>query len=118
MSALAHYFETAGIPTVVIALIREHAEAIRPPRTLGVPFEMGRPVGAPEDPAFQRRVLSAALALLERPSGPVLEDYPEEAPSDGPADDEGWVCPVSFAQPEADAPSREKSSPRRPRSPC
>ena len=106
MSALAHYFETAGIPTTLSALVREHAEAMHPPRALAVPFELGRPLGAPEDAAFQRRVITAALALLERPSGPVLEDYPEDAPADAAASeaDEGWACPVSFAQPKADAP--------------
>ncbi|MBT6314350.1 MAG: hypothetical protein HOJ21_14195, partial [Alphaproteobacteria bacterium] len=106
MSALAHYFETAGIPTTLSALVREHAEAMHPPRALAVPFELGRPLGAPEDAAFQRRVITAALALLERPSGPILEDYPEDAPADGAASeaDEGWACPVSFAQPKADAP--------------
>lgn len=111
MSALAHYIEDEGVPTTVLALIREHAEAIRPPRALWVPFELGRPVGAPEDPAFQRRVLMAALALLERPSGPVLEDYPEDAPPDGGVDtDEGWACPVSFAAPKSDAPETHASA--------
>ncbi len=106
MSALAHYFESAGVPTTLSALVREHAVAIKPPRTLAVPFELGRPLGAPEDPAFQRRVIKAALALLDRPSGPVLEDYPEDAPPDAAAGDtdEGWACPVRFAQPKADAP--------------
>ncbi len=31
-------------------------------------------------PEFQKKVLLAVLHLLERPSGPVLEDFPEEAP--------------------------------------
>jgi len=107
VSALAHYFESAGLPTTVLALVREHAAAIRPPRTLWVTFELGRPMGAPEDAGFQRRVLSAALGLLDRPEGPVLEDYPEDAPADGgaAAEDEGWVCPVSFAPPEAATPA-------------
>ncbi len=105
MSALAHYFETAGIPTTLLALVREHAEAMHPPRALAVPFELGRPLGAPEDAAFQRRVIAAALALMERPSGPILEGYPEDAPADGAASeaDESWACPVTFAQPKVDA---------------
>ena len=82
MSALAHYFEAAGIPTTLSALVREHAVAIKPPRALSVPFELGRPLGAPEHAAFQTRVIAAALELLERPSGPILEDYPEDAPAD------------------------------------
>lgn len=70
---------------------------MRPPRALWVPFELGRPLGAPNEPAFQRRVISAALELLVSNAGPVvLEDFPEDAP--GPKADEntGWVCPVSF----------------------
>jgi hypothetical protein len=100
VGALAHYLETQGIPTTLISLIREHTEAIRPPRALWVPFELGRPMGAPEDSGFQRRVLLAALELLNAPNGPLLVDFPDEAPN-GPATSqealEGWSCPVSFA---------------------
>ena len=110
MCALAHWFEAAGLPTVLIALIREHAEAMRPPRALWVPFELGRPLGTPNDPAFQRRVLAAALALFDEepavpagPGVPVLVDFPDEAPPaalpEGEEDD-GLFCPVSFPSPE------------------
>ena len=100
MGALAHYLEGEGIPTTQISLIREHTEAIRPPRALWVPFELGRPLGAPENPVFQRRVLLAALELLDAPEGPVLVDFPDGAPEDTAGADknlEGWSCPVSFA---------------------
>lgn len=60
-----------------ISLIRAHAERLRPPRMLHCDFPLGRPLGRPRDPVFQRQVLEAAFALLERPSGPVLEDFPE-----------------------------------------
>src|SRR3546814_20245121 len=57
----------------------------------------------PGDPDFQRRVLRAVLALLERTDGPViLEDYPEDAPAESASDLEdmsGWVCPVRFGPP-------------------
>ncbi len=99
MCALAHYLERKGIATVVIALVHEHAEAIANPRTLSVPFELGRPLGAPDDPAFQIRVLRAALDLLDRPAGPVLEEFPDPAPE--PADYDGWACPVSLPRPDA-----------------
>jgi len=71
------------------------------PRFLWVPFELGRPFGAPGEPDFQRRVLHTALALLERDDGPViLEDFPDEAPvAPTPADSEAWACPVSFHAP-------------------
>ena len=104
MSALAHYFERAGIPTVVTSLVREHSERIRPPRTLWTSFELGRPLGAPGDAAFQRRVLLAALGLLDEVAGPVLADFPEDAPSagaNGAAGEGAWACPVRFPKPAA-----------------
>jgi len=77
---LAHYIEEEGLATTQISLIREHSERIRPPRALWVPFDFGRPFGTPSDRSFQRKVLLAVLGLLERPHGPILEDFPEEAP--------------------------------------
>ena len=107
MSALAHYFERAGIPTVVTSLVREHSERIRPPRTLWTSFELGRPLGAPGDAAFQRRVLLAALGLLAETVGPVLADFPEDAPeaSSGDAGQAGWACPVNLPKPAASDPA-------------
>lgn len=71
--------------------------AINPPRALWVSFILGRPFGVPNDAAFQARVLTAALKLLEAPAGPVLVDYPEDAPTS--ADDaQGVACPVSFVR--------------------
>lgn len=81
MGALGHYLEEEGVATTQISLIREHTESIRPPRALWVPFELGRPLGRPGDAGFQLDVLRAALILLESPTGPVLRDYPGEAPS-------------------------------------
>ncbi len=98
MSALAHHIEGQGVATAAISLIREHTEVIRPPRALWVPFELGRPFGPPGHPEFQRDVLRALLATLEAESGPVLEDYPYDAPV--AADDEGpWACPLPLPAP-------------------
>jgi hypothetical protein len=54
-------------------------------------------------------VLDAALALLDIPSGPVLEDFPDDAPPPADAamsadgvEDEGWTCPIPLAPPPAD----------------
>ena len=79
MSVLARVFEAAGLTTVAIALVREHAERVRPPRALWVPFYFGYTMGKPDDPDFQHQVLTAALATLDAESGPALVDYPEEA---------------------------------------
>jgi hypothetical protein len=96
VGVLGHYLEEEGIPTAGISLVRPHTEKIRPPRALWVPFQLGHPLGAPDDPAFQRRVLLAQLGLLESPGpAPVLQDFPE----DEPENDEITVlaCPVNFA---------------------
>jgi len=102
---LAHYFEDEGIATTVIALIREHAEKMRAPRALWVPFELGRPFGSPGEAAFQRRVVGDVLALLQSSNGPVvLADFPDDAPGPKADDQTGWVCSVSFpAPPSSDA---------------
>jgi hypothetical protein len=89
VSALAHYLEDEGLSTVIVALVREHIEAMQPPRALWVPFELGRPFAVPGDIGLQSRVLRAALALLDKPAQ-VLEDFLEEAPLQGA---EGWTFP-------------------------
>lgn len=85
--------ETHGFATVAIGLVRPQIEKTKPPRGLWVPFPLGRPLGEPEDPPFQHRVLSHALNLFERDSGPViLEDFPDDAPS--MRDTAGWAAQV------------------------
>lgn len=78
--------------------MRENTADISPPRALWVPFILGRPFGVPGDAAFQRRVLRAALRLLEAPAGPVLAEYPEDAPQPAENALEGVACPVSFGR--------------------
>ncbi|MGI8662250.1 MAG: hypothetical protein ACR2LQ_03450 [Acidimicrobiales bacterium] len=75
--AIARALEANGIATVVLNSIRSFAERMHPPRALYCEFPIGRPLGRPNDAPFQRRVLVAALDLLSRPSGPVLEDFGE-----------------------------------------
>ncbi len=96
MSALGRYLEEEGLATASISLIRLHSEKMRPPRALWVPFELGRPLGVPNDAAFQTRVLRALIGLLDAKSGPVLADYGEEAPAPDPEDMTGMVCPIAF----------------------
>jgi len=103
VGALGHFIEREGVPTAQVSLIREQTAAIKPPRALWVPFMLGRPFGAPNQPDFQRRVVRALLDLFERPAGPVLEDFPEEAPMVEENDHEGALaCAVSFAKPVTD----------------
>jgi hypothetical protein len=82
---LARVFEAIGLSTVQISLLREHSEKVRPPRALFCPFPFGLALGKPNDPQFQHRVLAQAFSLLERSSGPVLEEFPDEiVPADAP----------------------------------
>jgi len=109
VSALGHYLEAEGIPTVQISLVREHTEALAPPRALWVPFMLGRPFGVPGDAAFQRRVLLAALQLLEREAGPLIEDFPDDAPHEHIGEPtEGLTCPVSFPRPASDGTAADR----------
>lgn len=78
MSALAHVLEAEGLTTICLSLVREHVERTKTPRALHCQFPLGRPLGKPGDPAYQRRVLDAAFALLDETSGPVLVDFPDE----------------------------------------
>ena len=100
MGGLSHYIEDEGVPTTQISLIREHTVVMRPPRALWVPFILGRPLGQPNDPEFQKRVIRSALSLLDEPDGPVLVDHLEEA--DGEIEVEGLTCPISYPAPASD----------------
>ena len=105
VSALAHYLEEEGIATVAISLIRAQTENTKPPRALWVPFELGRPFGPPSDPAFQRRVVLAAMLPLESGNGPVvIEDFPDDDPR--ATQDPTWrppFTPAAVAAGSADA---------------
>ena len=61
---LARWIEAAGIPTVVVTMMPDVADALLTPRVVGVEFPFGHPFGMPGDRAMQRRVLAAALTVL------------------------------------------------------
>jgi hypothetical protein len=44
--------ERRGIRTVSITILADVAAAIRPPRALSVPYQVGHPLGAPRDPGL------------------------------------------------------------------
>ena len=82
MSVLARVFEEHGIASVTVAMVREHAERVKPPRALFVPFFFGFALGKPNDPEYQHGVLEACFDLLKAGKGPVLADFPDDsAPS-------------------------------------
>lgn len=102
MCGLAHVLEAEGVATVVIGLIGQHVRAMRPPRALVVPFDLGRPLGAPNAPALQSAVVRAALGLLDRPGpGPLVAAFDAEVPARGATGIAAAVCPVSFPEPPA-----------------
>jgi hypothetical protein len=105
VSALGHYLEEEGLATVAISLIRPQTENTKPPRALWVPFELGRPFGPPSAAAFQKRVVLAALRMLELGVGPVvIKDFPDDDPRAMP--DPTWrppLTPMTVAAGPADA---------------
>lgn len=81
MPVLARLFEAGGIATVVVTNMPFWAERVGVPRTLAVEFPFGHPLGAAHDRQMQRRVILAALDLLERATAPgMIQDFPEPWP--------------------------------------
>lgn len=66
-----------------------------------MPFEFGRPLGAPGDAIFQRQVLFTALKLLEASDVPVLEDFPQNEPRSKETETlQTWPVNFAFAAPD------------------
>lgn len=71
--------EAGGIPTVVVGVkaFRDRLAAMRVPRVIIAPHPMGRTLGAPGDNETQKKVVLAALDLLESATNPgVIVDLP------------------------------------------
>jgi hypothetical protein len=62
--------EAAGIPTVSLSMIPDFTCATGAPRVAAVAYPTSRPLGEPGDAEGQRRVLRAALAVLEEAEEP------------------------------------------------
>jgi hypothetical protein len=67
---LARTFEGAGLSTVLVTPMPFWVERVGVPRALAVEFPFGQVLGPAGDAALQRRVVEAALALLERAAEP------------------------------------------------
>lgn len=79
MGLVAAEIEKRGIATVCLSCLDAVTAKVRPPRWLALPFPLGYPLGAPQDPQLQRRVLRAALALARHPGpGPVRAPWEAE----------------------------------------
>jgi len=90
VSTLAHVFEAAGLATVTLGSVRKQMESTAPPRGLFCDFPLGRPLGKPNDPEFQHRVLAHAFSLLQA-TEPVLEEFPDVIKEDT---SEMLACPL------------------------
>ncbi len=58
------------MPTVSVTVARDVTEAIKVPRALFLPWPMGHHFGVPFHRELQRRVVLAALAMLETSDRP------------------------------------------------
>jgi hypothetical protein len=84
VNALARTFEEQGLSTVIVNMMPVWGERFGAPRTLGVEFPFGHPLGMAGDARLQTRVIRAALDLLvhAQPPGPVVEHFDEPWPGD------------------------------------
>ncbi len=61
---LQSIIEREGIATVSISLLMEVTRQVEPPRVLTVDRPLGYPLGQPNNPDLQKRIMMAALGLL------------------------------------------------------
>jgi hypothetical protein len=61
-------------------LVRHITSQVKPPRALVVPYRFGYPLGEPNNPALQQRIILAALDLLrDKQPLPSIETFtPDE----------------------------------------
>jgi hypothetical protein len=67
--------ERVGITTVSITLLKEVTEVIQPPRALFVPYRLGYPLGQPNNPELQKRIIKTALSLLNHNDLPIMTEF-------------------------------------------
>jgi D-proline reductase (dithiol) PrdB len=69
---LARAIEVAGIPTMMLAVLKDVPELVRPPRVALYNGDLGSVAGKPDWPEHQRRILDEALRLIEPIDQPVI----------------------------------------------
>lgn len=69
---LARAIEVAGIPTMMLAVLKDVPELVRPPRVALYNGDLGSVAGKPNWPEHQRRILDEALRLIEPIDQPVI----------------------------------------------
>lgn len=68
----ARALESAGVPTMMLAVERDILDDVRPPRACYYDGRMGSVVGAPRFQEHQRRVLDEALRTMEPTDQPTI----------------------------------------------
>jgi D-proline reductase (dithiol) PrdB len=69
---LARAIELAGIPTMMLAVVKDVVESVRAPRVALYDGEFGSVAGRPDWPEQQRRILDEALRWIEPIDQPVI----------------------------------------------
>ncbi len=80
---LARTFEAAGMSSVLVTMMPYWAEKLGVPRTVGVEFPYGHPLGRPGDRETQMGIIRSALAMLEEAEAPgeireLAYEWPQE----------------------------------------
>ena len=70
MPVLARGLESLGLSTVIVTNMPYWPEKMGAPRTVGVEFPFGHPLGTPGDRETQMRIIREALRLLEEAREP------------------------------------------------
>lgn len=70
MGLIQRAIEERGVPTVSVTVARDVTEAVKVPRAVFVPWPMGHHFGVPFHRNLQRRIVLAALGLLESANEP------------------------------------------------
>lgn len=65
MGLIQAALESQGIATVSVSVSEEISRKVGPPRVLFTPFPFGYPLGRPNDPALQDRIIRKTLELLD-----------------------------------------------------
>lgn len=75
---LQSIIEKEGIPTVSISLLVDVTKRVEPPRALIIDRPLGYPLGEPNNPELQKRIMQAAFDLLPRAvADPLLANFNE-----------------------------------------
>jgi hypothetical protein len=90
---LARVIEAAGISTVVVTMMPYWSEKVGVPRTLGVEFPFGHPLGHATDRDEQLAVIREALRVLREAHEPGIVEHLEREWPDSERWKTAWYPP-------------------------